>query len=141
MRLVGLLACSLAATSAAPAAPPEGTAAAAVARTYFSLLGQRRYRAALRLRRNDMRLAAFVQAFRRYRDYRGAVGRPGTVEGAAGSLYVEVPVRVFGRLRGGGRFSERGSVTLRRVNDVDGSSAEARRWHIYRTDVRPYFRP
>jgi len=139
-RLAAAMLClAIAAAPPTRAAPPEGAQAATVARVYFSLLGRHRYRAALRLRRNDMRLTAFVQAFRPYRDYRGALGRPGPVEGAAGSLYVEVPVRVFGRLRSGRRFSERGSVTLRRINDVDGSTAEERRWHIYRTDVPPRF--
>jgi hypothetical protein len=141
MRLVGLIACSLAVASAAPAAPPEGAVAAAMARTYFSLLGQRRYRAALRLRNDDMPPASFVRAFRPYRSYHGSVGRPGQVEGAAGSLYVELPVRVSGRLRSGRPFSQRGTVTLRRVGDVPGATASQRRWHIYRTDVRPPLRP
>jgi len=136
-----MLCLALAAAPAARAAPPDGAQAAAVARAYFSLLGRHRYRAALRLRRNDMRLGLFVRAFAPYRDYRGSVGRPGPVEGAAGSLYVEIPVRVSGLLRGGRRFSERGSVTLRRINDVEGSTAEDRRWHIYRTDVPPRFQP
>ncbi len=56
----------------------------------------------------------------------------GTVEGAAGSLYYEAPVI----LRFGDEaVPERGTLTLRRVNDVDGASAEQLRWHIERSSI------
>ena len=139
MRLAGLLACCLAVASAAPAAPTD-RAAVAVGRAYFSLLEQGRYRSALRLRGGDMPLATFVRAFRPYRRYHGSVGRPGQVEGAAGSLYVELPVRVSGRLRSGRPFSQRGTMILRRVNDVPGATAAQLRWHVYRLDAPPRFR-
>jgi hypothetical protein len=138
MPLAGLIACCLAVASAAPVAPVD-EAAVAVARNYFSLLEQGRYRAALRLRRDDIPPARFARAFQPYRRYHGSLGRPGRIEGAAGSLYLELTVRVSGRLRNGRPFSERGTVTLRRVGDVPGATAAQRRWHIYRTDVSPRF--
>ncbi len=56
----------------------------------------------------------------------------GTVEGAAGSLYYEAPVV----LRFGDEATpERGTLTLRRVNDVDGATAEQLRWHIERSTI------
>jgi len=58
------------------------------------------------------------------------------MEGAAGSSYVEMPVRMYGKLRAGGPFSSLQTVTLRRVNDVPGSTEEQRRWHIYRIETR-----
>ena len=58
------------------------------------------------------------------------VGRPGRVEGAAGSLYVEVPVSLYGRYATGERYLKGGKVQLRRVNDVPGSTAEQRAWRI-----------
>jgi len=56
----------------------------------------------------------------------------GRQEGAAGSLYYEAPVTL--------RFGpdaqpETGTLTLRRVNDVDGASAEQLRWHIERVTI------
>lgn len=55
----------------------------------------------------------------------------GRMEGAAGSLYYEVPIRLTGSE--GGRRD--GTVILRRVNDVDGAPPEQLRWHIYRFDL------
>ena len=48
------------------------------------------------------------------------VGKPGDMEGAAGSIYMTVPVVLYGRLSSGGQFSRSGTATLRRVNDVPG---------------------
>ncbi|MEZ0495930.1 hypothetical protein ACAX61_06475 [Sphingomonas sp. IW22] len=55
---------------------------------------------------------------------------PTDVEGGAGSLYAEVPVTVDAVLTDGTRQRFTGSYAIRRVNDVDGSSADQRRWHI-----------
>jgi hypothetical protein len=84
-----------------------------------------------------MEEAAFAASFGRYAEYHAEVGAPGPIEGAAGSLYVETPVRVHGRLKSGGDFAMEGPVTLRRVNDVPGSTADQRRWHIASSGVRP----
>ena len=37
---------------------------------------------------------------------------------------------LYGRLKDGKEFNSRGTMTLRRVNDVPGSTEEQRRWHI-----------
>lgn len=55
----------------------------------------------------------------------------GRQEGAAGSLYYEAPVT----LRFGDAPPETGTLTLRRVNDVDGASPEQLRWHIERAAI------
>ena len=69
---------------------------------------------------------------------RGAeVGAPGEPEGAAGSSYVEIPLRLYGKLKTAKSFNLVGPVILRRVNDVPGSSAAQREWHIYRSDLKP----
>ena len=62
------------------------------------------------------------------------IGKPGDMEGAAGSSYVTVPIRFYGRRKNGADFSRAGTATLSRVNDVPGSSEEQRRWHIERLD-------
>lgn len=55
----------------------------------------------------------------------------GVIEGAAGSLYYEAPVV----LRFGNGPPERGTLTLRRVNEVPGASPEELRWHIERATI------
>jgi hypothetical protein len=127
--------------SEAPFADASAQGAANVVQTYFALVEAGRYAEAQRLRRDDIDAGAFAAAFRRYREYHGQVGAPGEMEGAAGSSYVEVPVAVYGRRSSGEPFRENGTMTLRRVNDVDGATAEQRRWHIERGDVEPRFQP
>src|SRR5690606_25922288 len=60
-----------------------------------------------------------------------ATGPAGRVEGAAGSLYVSVPVALHGANDATEYF---GNITLRRSNDVPGSTVEQRAWRIVRVD-------
>ena len=125
--------------SEAPFAETGAQGGANVVQSYFALLESGRYGEARRLRSdgegtND---AGFAARFRVYREIHAQIGAPGRIEGAAGSLFVDVPVQVYGRLADGEPFSRRGTITLRRVNDVPGSTPEQRRWHIYRSDVDP----
>jgi len=65
------------------------------------------------------------------------VGTPGDSEGAAGSIYIDVPVTVHARLKDGTAQTFTGHYTLRRVNDVPGSTEAQRRWHIYSAALKP----
>ena len=58
-----------------------------------------------------------------------------TQEGAAGSLYCEVPVTLTdaGDPR---KAAARGTIILRRVNDVDGATPEQLRWHIEKSEIQ-----
>lgn len=56
---------------------------------------------------------------------------PVVIEGAAGSSYAEVPVRVRATTRSGGQQRFEGSYVLRRVNDVPGATPAQLRWHIH----------
>lgn len=60
-----------------------------------------------------------------------AVGK-GDMERAAGSLYYEAPIVVD---FGDGRPSKRGTIVLRRVNDVPGASEQQLNWRIERTST------
>lgn len=125
-----------------PLAEAGAPGAAAVVRTYYALLADRRYAEAWRLwsdqgRASGMSAGDFAAGFDRFADYHAEVGAPGRIEGAAGSLYVEVPVVVHGRLKSGAPFRMAGPMTLRRANDVPGSTAEQRRWRIAASGVRP----
>jgi hypothetical protein len=128
--------------SEAPFTDTSAQSAANVVQTYYALLEAGRAAEAWRLwsgagEASGLGAAEFAARRSRYREYHAEIFAPGAIEGAAGSLYVDVPVRVYGRTAAGAPFERRGTVTLRRVNDVPGSTAEQRRWHIARSDVEP----
>jgi hypothetical protein len=128
--------------SEAPFAPNSAQAAANLVQTYYALLESGRYGDAWKLwsgtgEAGGMSREAFAASFARYAEYRAQIGAPGEIEGAAGSLYVEVPVIVYGRTKSGEAVHMSGTVTLRRVNDVPGSTADQRQWHITAIGVRP----
>jgi hypothetical protein len=62
------------------------------------------------------------------------IGNLGEPEGAAGSIYVTMPVIYYGDAKDGQPFRRSAEVILRRVNDVPGSTEAQRRWHIERID-------
>jgi hypothetical protein len=62
-----------------------------------------------------------------------AVGK-GDSSGAAGSLYYEAPIVID---FADGRPSRRGTIVLRRANDVPGASEEQLNWRIARTSTLP----
>lgn len=78
--------------------------------------------------------AAYAAQFTPYRRITIGFG-DGEVEGAAGSLFYEVPVTFTGTLTAGRVDRREGRVTLRRVNDVPGASAEQLRWHIEKSTM------
>lgn len=125
-----------------PIDPDSGQGAGQVLQSYAALLEQRRFAEARRLwsdggRASELSEEGFAEAYAKYAEIHAEIGAPGPVEGAAGSAYVELPIRFYGRLRSGAPFSSIGRATLRRVNDVPGSTVEQRRWHIYRVEVQP----
>lgn len=132
--------------SEAPFAPTSAQAAADVLQVYFALIGEKKFEEAWELWNGEptdganatgMTKAQFVADLNRYYQYSAQVGAPGDTEGAAGSIYVTAPVQIYGRLKTGEAFHQRGEATLRRVNDVDGSSERQRRWHISKIETAP----
>jgi len=77
--------------------------------------------------------SSFNRQFGQYSEAKVSVGEPGDQEGAAGSIYLSVPVTVSG-VSDGKQLSRSGTVILRRVNDVPGSTEAQRSWHIERID-------
>lgn len=103
--------------------------------SYFALIEAGKYRDAQALwsdggKGSGKSAEAFAASFDPYAEYHAQIGAPGRIEGAAGSLYVEVPIVTYGRLKSGAAFNRKGSVTLRRCNDVPGCTAEQREWRI-----------
>ncbi|MEW5688127.1 MAG: lipoprotein [Pseudomonadota bacterium] len=123
--------------SEAPFTPESAQGAAQVVQTYFALLESGRA-AEGRANWSDAAQAdAFVAGLGEFRSFHALIGAPGEIEGAAGSLYVEVPVQLYGRLKDGGEGHRIGAATLRRVNNVPGASADQLRWSISGVALRP----
>ena len=127
-----------------PTAEEEKSPAAAVAvvRRYCDAIARKKYTQAYRLwagngEASGMSEREFAQSFAKYDAFDCSFGTTGPVEGAAGSAYISVPVVVTGTFVKRGGFILRGPVTLRRVNDVPGSTAEQRRWHISDSGLNP----
>jgi hypothetical protein len=128
--------------SEAPFGDTSAQGAANVVQTYYALLEERRYGEARRLwgtsgDAGDAGAEAFARSFRDYPEYHAHVGKPGRMEGAAGSSFVDVPVQIYGRDSSGKAFSRLATVTLRRVNGVPGATPEQLRWHIDRVSPGP----
>ena len=122
-----------------PIDPKGAEAAGQVMQQYAALLEQRRFSEAYLLWGNGGRASGlsgqkFAAQFAGDSEIHFEIGKPGAMEGAAGSSYVTVPFRLYGRRKTGADYSNAGTATLRRVNDVPGSSEEQRRWHIERLD-------
>lgn len=117
-----------------PIDPRSPQGAGQVLQTYFALLEAGKTVEAGGLWSNDSGKAEFDARLANYREIHANIGAPGEPEGAAGSSYVEIPVQLYGRLKDGKEFNARGSMTLRRVNDVPGSTAEQRKWRIYQAE-------
>lgn len=123
--------------------PDSAQGAADVVQTYFALIEQGKYARAHALWDDDgkasgMDATAFAHSFRKYREYHAQVGAPGDIDAGAGQRYVTVPIQLYGRLeQGGSPFHARGEVTLHRVGDVDGATAEQKKWHIRGISAKP----
>lgn len=121
-----------------PAVPfPAGTpdAATRLVATYFEALARHRDADAALAWRDDAQAAAFLRRYIGLGRPRVILDAPGPIEGAAGSLYVTVPVRFAATPAPGHSRDRHGEVVLRRVNDVPGSTAAQRRWRIERIDI------
>lgn len=133
------------ATLAAPAdtaARTEDSAADAVdvVRAYYRAINERRYPDAYRLwasggAASGKTLEAFRDGFVSTVSVDVVLGTPGRIEGAAGSRYVEIPVRIHAVTTAGGRQAFSGMYTLRR-SVVDGATPEQRAWRIYSAKIR-----
>ncbi len=126
--------------SEAPFTPTSAQGAADVMQVYYAQIGQHEYAKAWALwsQGSPARAAsgeAFTASFGAYLQYNAHVGSPGAIEGAAGSLFIEVPIQVYGRLKTGQELHQLGKATLRRSNDVPGATPEQRLWRIDRIEL------
>jgi len=117
----------------APAPTDAGTSpeAAVVVVTHYTALAERgAFAEAAKLWTNATEAAQFATNLEEYPKVKLTAGKPEDEEGAAGSIFITVPVTLDLTLRSGSPYQMMCKATLRRVNDVPGSTAEQRRWHI-----------
>ena len=117
-----------------PQKQAEQTAATQVLHRYFALIDAGRADEAAKLWWDEARAKAFAARLGKYADFDTNIAAPQRVQGAAGSLYVRISMQLLG---GGSRSLADGTATLRRVNDVPGSTAEQRNWRIQRITLQP----
>ncbi|MBE9081040.1 MULTISPECIES: hypothetical protein [unclassified Tolypothrix] len=128
--------------TSSPVSPTPNTAdsqleqeAVQVIRDYYSAIARHDYKQAYSTWSGDgaasqQSFEQFQQGFANTASVAVEVGEPGRVEGAAGSLYINIPVTVTAVTADGTPQRFRGNYVLRRVNNVPGSTPEQRLWHI-----------
>jgi hypothetical protein len=114
--------------------PKSSEAALKLVRDFVDLLNRGKFDEAYRLLgpaappRSD-----FDRHFSQFSDLKVSVGDAGDQEGAAGSIYLSVPITISGVSKAQ-HVNRSATVMLRRVNDVPGSTEAQRHWHIERVD-------
>lgn len=117
-----------------PIDPASAEAAGQVVQHYGALIEQKRWAEANALWGDSAAAKMFAAQLVQYSEAHLEIGNPGEPEGAAGSMFVTVPVIFYGDTKDGQPFRRSADVILRRVNDVPGSTEEQRHWHIQRID-------
>ena len=117
------------------------SAAAAVVQRYYAAIDRGDFRTAFALWGNDgadshQSFADFKRGFAATAKTSVKTGKPANGEGAAGSIYIDVPVTVHATLKDGTHQRFTGHYTLRRANDVPGSTAAERRWHLSSAELK-----
>ena len=114
-----------------PIDPKSVEAAGQVVQHYGALIEQRRWAEARQLWEDPDASVGWESTLKDWSEAHLEIGKPGPMEGAAGSVYIRMPVVFYGKLRSGESSRCPADVTLRRVNDVPGSSEAQRRWRIW----------
>ncbi|HKR14597.1 MAG TPA: META domain-containing protein [Pyrinomonadaceae bacterium] len=97
--------------------------------SYYDAINDRNYEQAFRYWETPTtNFDRFVRGFADTRSSRLLIEPPVRIEGAAGSLYAQIPAIVVAEARGGERFFA-GCYTMRRLNQPGGA------WRIYRATV------
>lgn len=128
---------------AVPSPEPGREEAARVVRAYYARIIRGDYAAARAMwddggEASGLTPADYAKRFDRFAAFRAEVGTPGRIDAGAGQRYVEVPVRVSGRMKEGDKpFEKRGIVTLHRTGDIEGTTPAQRRWRIASAEILP----
>ena len=119
-----------------PIDPKSAEAAGQVVQSFGALIEQKRWSEAEALWSDAATATRFTAGLKRNGESHLEIGKPGAPEGAAGSVYVTVPIILYGRNASGSDFRRSANAVVRRVNDVPGATEAQRRWHIARIDLK-----
>jgi hypothetical protein len=120
-----------------PIDPKSAEAAGQVVQHYGALIEQKRFAEARALWGDPNSAAQFESKLKGYSEVHLEIGNPGDMEGAAGSIYITIPIILYGDTAANAPFRCTGQITLRRVNDVPGSTEAQRQWHITNAECQP----
>ena len=123
--------------------PPDATgiqAAVDVVREYYAAVNARDFRKAYELwsgkgQASGKTFEEFREGYLDTESVELETRGEGDPEGAAGSQYVKIPVRLKARMTDGKDKNFRGEYTLRR-SMVDGATPEQRSWRIYSAEMK-----
>ncbi len=127
-------------TPKATADDQSAEAAVDVVRRYYAAIDGRDFADAYRLWGNDGKPSgksrtAFSRGFSQTSSAQVTIGDVGQPRGAAGSVYLTVPVTVTSQLEDGTRQRFTGKYVIRR-SSVPSTPAADRRWHIDSADLK-----
>ncbi len=117
--------------------------AARIVRGYYARIARGDFAAARAMwddngEASGLSAADYAKRFDRFAEFRAEVGTAGRIDAGAGQRYVEVPVRVFGKMKeDGAAFERSGIVTLHRTGDIEGTTPAQRRWRIASAEILP----
>lgn len=121
--------------------PKSDAAAVDVVRRYYAAINAHDYATAWAQwgpdGRPGQRFADFQKGFADTRATSVTIGQMPPSEGAAGSVYIAIPVTVDAQLDDGQQQRFVGQYVVRRVNDVPGATADQLRWHINSATLKP----
>jgi hypothetical protein len=115
------------------------TAAANVIYEYYAAINAGNYRTAYELwsgkgEASRQTFDEFQKGFTDTASVNIEIGKPGDIEGAAGSRYITFPITIAAETKSGAKQNFAGEYVLRR-SVVDGATAEQRAWRIYSAKI------
>jgi hypothetical protein len=134
---LALLLLSLPACQKAPQPTPE--AAVEVIRSHYQAINDKRFQDAYnnwegKGKASGKTFVAFLNGYAQTDKAQVTTGTPSRIEGAAGSRFITVPVRITSRMHSGAEEEYAGAYTLR-FSVVEGAKPEQRSWHIYSAKI------
>lgn len=124
--------------------PPDARgvqAAIDVVQAYYDAINSRDYRRAYEFwsgkgEASGQTFEAFRDGFSNTESVRiDTSGEPGDLEGAAGSQYVTIPIRIYAKTKDGIEQRFWGEYVLRR-SMVDGATDDQKAWRLYRGQIK-----
>jgi hypothetical protein len=118
---------------------PDVKAATDIIRQYYAAINAGNFRKAYELwsekgEASKKSFEEFRSGFAETSSVTVDIGKPGDMEGAAGSRYITIPVTIRAKLKNGKEQNFAGEYVLRR-SVVDGATAEQRAWRIYSANI------